>query len=62
MAKTETELKVTKGKTGNFTFTVYVAGIGATAEEAWQDCCESLAMDGMGVIPDIKDIELEYEE
>jgi len=52
-------LKVKKDHTGNFTFTVYLCGCGATAEEAWEDVREAIAMDGLGQMPDLKDITLD---
>lgn len=55
------KLTVKKDHIGNFTFTVHLAGVGATAEEAWEDCCEAIAMDGLGCIPDLKDIKLDEE-
>jgi hypothetical protein len=54
-----TRLKVKKDHTGNFTFTVYLGGCGATAEDAWNDAQESIAVDGLGQMPDLKDIELD---
>lgn len=62
MANSEKELEVSEGCIGNFTFTVTLAGMGKTAQEAWDDCCESVGMDGLGCIPDLPDISLDDEE
>lgn len=52
-------LTVKKDHVGNFTFTVHFGGIGKTAEEAWADVCEAVAMDGAGQMPDLPEISLD---
>lgn len=52
-------LTVKKDHTGNFTFVVYLGGCGKTAEEAWEDVRESIAVDGLGQMPDLKEITLD---
>ncbi len=52
-------LTVKKDHTGNFTFTVTFGGIGKTAEEAWADVEEAVAVDGVGQMPDLADIVLD---
>jgi hypothetical protein len=51
-------LKVKKGHNGVFQFTVCMNGMGKTALDAWLDVCDGINSDGLGGMPQRKDIEL----
>jgi hypothetical protein len=46
----------------HYTFKAYLGGCGGTPEEAWENVCESIAVDGLGEFePDSIDSEEEME-
>ncbi len=54
-------LKVKKNFVGNYSFTITVGGCGKTPEEAWASVEENIVLDGLGEMPEAKDITLDEE-